>query len=184
MVPFLTPDAIILRHCQVLLDFEVLERWGHELSQMNLDKVGEPYYYPDSFIELLGYIRAYFHLSYRNLPYEEMGINLERSPHYSTISRRINKLKIGINKKLGNDIVIALDSTGIKLTNKEEWMHHKWHVRKGYRKIHITQKPRAHEMRLHGISYYEYPFVPYPGRKYRKSSIFLDITSEEVHNGK
>jgi hypothetical protein len=73
-------------------------------------------------------IRAYFHLSYRNLPYEEMGINTVRSPHYSTISRRINKLKIGINKKLGNNIVIALDSTGIKLTNKEEWMHHKWYV--------------------------------------------------------
>jgi hypothetical protein len=178
MVRIWSPDAIILRHCQVLLDFEVLEEWGHELSQMNLDKVGEPYHYPDSFIELLGYIRAYFHLSYRNLPYEEMGINTLRSPHYSTISRRTNKLKIGINKKLGNDIVIALDSTGIKLTNKEEWMHHKWHVRKGYRKIHITQK--IHEYIKKRISFYEYE----SGWKYRKSSLRMDITSEEVHNGK
>ena len=60
-------------------------------------------------------------------------------PHYSTISRRINKLEIKINEKLGNDIVIALDSTGIKVANRGgEWMEHKWHVRKkGYLKIHV-----------------------------------------------
>ena len=40
-------------------------------------------------------------------------------PHYSTISRRINKLEIKINEKLGNDIVIALDSTGLKVSNLE-----------------------------------------------------------------
>ena len=59
-------------------------------------------------------------------------------PHYSTISRRINKLEIKINEKLGNDIVIALDSTGIKVANRGEWMRHKWHVRKGYLKIHVA----------------------------------------------
>ena len=60
-------------------------------------------------------------------------------PHYSTISRRINKLEIKINEKLGNDIVIALDSTGIKVANRGEWMQHKWHVRKkGYLKIHVA----------------------------------------------
>ena len=55
-----------------------------------------------------------------------------------TISRRINRLEIKINEKLGNDIVIALDSTWIKVVNRGEWMHHKWHVRKGYLKIHIA----------------------------------------------
>ena len=33
--------------------------------KMNHGKVGEPYAYPDSFIQLLGYMRAYFHLPYR-----------------------------------------------------------------------------------------------------------------------
>ena len=54
------------------------------------------------------------------------------------ISRRINRLEIKINEKLGNDIVIALDSTGIKVANRGEWMRHKWHVRKGYLKIHVA----------------------------------------------
>ncbi|MFY9873605.1 MAG: transposase, partial [Candidatus Nitrosopolaris sp.] len=121
-------EAIVVRRCQVLLDFEVLDRWDHELSQRNLGKVGEPYYYPDSFIEILGFLKTYFHLSYREIPYRQIqGVvkphaNILNTPHYSTISRRINKLDIKINEKLGDDIVIALDRTGIKLANKEEWM--------------------------------------------------------------
>jgi hypothetical protein len=59
-------------------------------------------------------------------------------PHYSTISRRINRLEIEINEKLGDDIVIALDNTGIKVANRGEWIRHKWHVRKGYLKIHVA----------------------------------------------
>ena len=42
------------------------------------------------------------------------------------ISRRINKLEIKINERLGNDIVIALDSTGIKVANRGEWIRYKW----------------------------------------------------------
>ena len=37
--------------------------------------------------------------------------------------------------------VIALDSTGIKVANRGgEWTmrHNKWHVRKGYLKIHVS----------------------------------------------
>jgi|SRR5215471_17093564 len=141
-------EAIIVRRCHVLLDFEVLNRWDHELSQMNLGKVGEPYYFPDPFIEILGLVKKYFHLSFRELPYRQMvaivvidhATKVPNIPHYSTISRRINNLEIKINEKLGDDIVIALDSTGIKLANRGEWMQRKWHVRKGYLKIHIIQK--------------------------------------------
>jgi len=58
---------------------------------------------------------------------------------YSTISRRVNKLDIKIDKRIGNDdIVIALDSTGIKVANRGEWIRDKWHVRRGYLKIHVV----------------------------------------------
>ncbi len=82
-------------------------------------------------------------------------------PHYSTISRRINKLEIKINEKLGNDIVIALDSTGIKVANqRRKWMRDKWHVRKGYLKIHIAVDIK------------------------KKRILSFEVTSEEVHDGK
>ena len=29
---------------------------------------------------------------------------------------------------MGNDIVIVLDSTGIKVTNRGEWLPHKWYL--------------------------------------------------------
>jgi hypothetical protein len=32
---------------------------------MNKDKVGEPFQYPNTFVLLLGYAKAYFHLPYR-----------------------------------------------------------------------------------------------------------------------
>ena len=154
--------SCLVRRGQVLLDFDVLNGWDHELSKMNLGKVGEPYFYPDSFIQLLGYMRAYFHLPYR----QTQGVviahanKVPNTPHYSTISRRINRLEIKINEKLGNDIVIALDSTGIKVANRGEWMHHKWHVRKGYLKIHIAVDIK------------------------KKRILSLEVTSEEVHDGK
>lgn len=59
-------------------------------------------------------------------------------PDYSTISRSINRLEIRINERLGNDIVTALGSTGIKVCNHGERMRNKWHVRKGYLKIRVA----------------------------------------------
>ncbi len=123
--------------------------------------VSEPYDYPNSFIQILGYMRAYFHLPYR----QTQGVVIAHAnkapyiPDYSTISSRINRLEIKINEKLGNDIVIALDSTGIKVSNLGEWMRYKWHVgRKGYLKIHVAVDIK------------------------KKRILSLEVTSEEVYD--
>lgn|SRR5919198_483355 len=163
MIDWPSYNESLVRRGQVLLDFDVLDDWDLELSQMNHGKVGEPYDYPNSFIQLLGYMRAYFHLPYRQtegVVISHAGTKVPGIPHYSTISRRINKLEIKINEKLGNDIVIALDSTGIKVANRGEWMQHKWHVRKGYLKIHVAVDIK------------------------KKRILSLEVTSEEVHDGK
>ena len=78
--------------------------------------------------------------------------------YYSTINRRINRLDIEINEHVGKNIVIAIDSTG-KVTNRGEWMRHKWHVRKGYLKIHVAVDIK------------------------KKRILSLEVTSEEVHDG-
>jgi Transposase DDE domain len=65
---------------------------------------------------------------------------------FTTINRRINRLDIKIieddnkNKDFKDEyIVIAADSTGIKVTNRGQWMREKWRVKKkGYLKIHIA----------------------------------------------
>ncbi len=68
---------------------------------MNKDKVGlEPFHYPDTFLLLLGYAKAYFHLHYRQTEGIAQGHakgKVPDIPDYSTISRRINKLNIKID---------------------------------------------------------------------------------------
>ena len=70
-------------------------------------------------------MRAYFHLPYRQtqgVVIAHANSKLRNIPHFSTINKRLNKLEIQFNEKLGNDIVIAIDSTGIKVANRGEWM--------------------------------------------------------------
>ena len=97
---------------------------------MNEGNKGRKFVYPDSFIKLLGYMRAYFHLPYRQtegIVRSHAANTLPSIPDYSRICRRINKLNIKINddddenkSSLNDDyFVIAIDSTGIKVTNRE-----------------------------------------------------------------
>jgi hypothetical protein len=155
----------------VLLDFDVTDNWHIELEGMNNNKEGRKFVYPDSFIKLLGYMRAYFHLPYRQtegVVREHASNTLPSIIHYSNISRRINRLDINISSSdvdnkssLYDDyFVIAIDSTGIKLTNRGEWIRHKWNVKRGYLKIHIAVDIK------------------------KKRVLSLKVTSEQVHDGK
>jgi hypothetical protein len=122
-------ESLVRRGQVVVMDFDVIDGWQQEeLERMNHGKVGEPYHYPDSFVQLLGYMRAYFfHLAFRQT--EGVGVKahagkkvLPSIPDYSTISRRVNKLDIKVNEKeVGDNIVIALDSTGIKEGFQQWW---------------------------------------------------------------
>jgi Transposase DDE domain len=68
-------------------------------------------------------VRAYFRLPSRQIDgliIAHASKKVPGIPDYSTISRRINKLEIKINEKLGNHIVIPLDSSSIKVPNLGE----------------------------------------------------------------
>ena len=115
---------------------------------MNQGKIGEPFHYPNTFLLLLGYAKVYFHLPYRQTEGITQGHakgKVPSIPNYTTINRRINRLDIKIkdtdnnNKSKDEYIVIAIDSTGIKVTNRGQWMQDKWKIRKkGYLKIHVA----------------------------------------------
>ena len=142
--------------------------WDYNLDRMNENKKGKPYSFPDSFILLIGHIRVYFHLPYRQTEgiIKATGKNLPSHPSYSQICRRVNKLDI-ISNRLDDDdddddgIIIAIDSTGIKITNRGQWMQEKWQVKKkGYLKIHIAVNIKTKEI------------------------LALEVTDEKVHDGK
>jgi hypothetical protein len=56
----------LVRRGEILIGFDVINNWDTELKEMNKDKVGEPFHYPNIFLLLLlGYAKAYFHLPSR-----------------------------------------------------------------------------------------------------------------------
>jgi len=121
----------LVRRGEILLGFDVINNWDTELKEMNQGKIGEPFHYPNTFLLLLGHAKVYFHLPYRQTEGIAQGHakgKLPSIPDFTTINRRINRLDIKIkdtadNKEFEDEyIVIAIDSTGIKVTNRGQWM--------------------------------------------------------------
>jgi hypothetical protein len=146
-VKWSTCNQSLVRRGEILLGFDVIDNWDSESKEMNKDKVGEPFHYPNTLLLLLGYTKVYFHLPYRQtegIPQGHAYGKVSSIPDYSTINRRINRLEIKLknnrNKEFEDDyIIIAIDITGIKVTNRGQWMREKWNVRKkGYLKIHVV----------------------------------------------
>jgi hypothetical protein len=162
----------LVRRGEILLGFDIINNWDTELKEMNQGKIGEPFHYPNTFLLLLGHAKAYFHLPYR----QTEGITQAHAkgkvpliPDFTTINRRINRLDIKINKDDNKDkkfkdeyIVIAIDSTGIKVTNRGQWMRDKWHIKnkKGYLKIHVAVNVKT------------------------KKILSMKVTDEHVHDSK
>ena len=122
----------LVRRGEILLGFDVIDNWDKELGQMNKGKTGEPFHYPDTFVLMLGYAKVYFHLPYRQtegIVNGHAGSRIPSIPDFSTINRRINRLNIKIkdtskntnqSKEEDEYIIIAIDSSGTKITNREE----------------------------------------------------------------
>jgi DUF438 domain-containing protein len=87
-------------------------------------------------------------------------------PIYNNKHRRINKLNIPINSekdKISKDdyIIIAIGGTGIKVTNRGQWMRETWHIKnnnkKEYLKIHVAVNIKTKKilsmMKVTGVEY-------------------------------
>ena len=161
----------LVRRGEILIGFDVIDNWDKELKQMNKDKVGEPFHYPNTFLLLLGYAKVYFHLPYRQTEGIAQGHAKDKVPSipdYTTISRRTNRLNIKVEDAIITDkestkdnyIIIAIDSTGIKVTNRGQWIRDRWNIRKGYLKIHIAVDVKS------------------------KKIISMKVTDEHIHDSK
>ena len=168
MIDWSSYNRSLVKRGELLFSYDFLDVWDLDLARMNRNKKGKKYKYPESFILVIGHIRLYFHLPYRQtqgIIKATVGKRLPDHPSYSQISRRVNKLKIDINSITdGDDTIIAIDSTGIKVTNRGQWMHDKWggvtNKKKGYLKIHVAVNIKTKEI------------------------LVLEVTDEKVYDGK
>jgi IS5 family transposase len=133
----------LVKRGEILLDLRILNRWDSELERMNARKEGGRYVYPEIFVRLLGYVHLLFHLPYRQTEGFLKALRRFDSrievPDYSTIDRRVNRLNVKLDTEdYGDDVVIAVDASGVKVSNRGDWMRRRWRVRRGYLKIHIA----------------------------------------------
>lgn len=167
----------LVRRGEVIFDTDFLENWRAELKLMNKGKEGAKYLYPNSLISLLAIVHVYL-LPYRQLEgfLRMMSIHIEKLqeavPDYTTMWWRVVKVKVHLNPEvnLEKDIItIAVDSTGIKVTNRGEWIREKWNnnnnnnnnkKRRGFIKIHVAVNVRT------------------------KKILSMEVTKEDVYDGK
>lgn len=135
-------EALVKRGL-IFIDLDFVANWQRELKAMNDGKEGGRYQYPESFIKLLAVVHAYV-LPYRQLEGFMRGlcqyVDGLKAPDYTTIWWRISKMKVEVasNVQLDKDVTIAVDSSGIKVSNRGEWIHKKWRVQRGFIKVHIA----------------------------------------------
>jgi hypothetical protein len=134
-------NSKLIKRGEWFFDFSFLESIPQELREMNKNKVGKPYQYTNSFIEFESKLQPYF--DYRSIQgiCEALSEKIGGFPvnNYSNICRRVNNLNINLPKiDFDKLIFVGNDGSGIKVSNRGEWMRQKWHVRRGWIKAVIT----------------------------------------------
>lgn len=130
---------------EFLLDLDWIKLgWKQELIEMNQNKKGAPYEFPNSLIEL----QAVWHqwIDYRAIEgLTRKIVKIAQIPNfnnYSTINRRVNKLEIGFELPKCGFVSIATDGSGMKFNNAGEYRQEKYgRTRKKYIKATISANP-------------------------------------------
>ena len=142
----------LVRRGEVMFDTAFLGNWRAELRTMNKGKEGAKYVYPSSLIWLLAIVHTYL-LPYRQLEgfLKVMSRHIKKLkvPDYTTMHWRVVRVKVQLDPEVDPEkgVIIAVDSTGIKVANRGEWIRDKWQMKKrGYIKIHVAVNTKTKQI--------------------------------------
>lgn len=147
---------------ELLIHPSFFRRWAHDLKALNQAKEGAPFQYPDALFQYLAFVRTRAKgLDYRSLEGFTHGLiegakpglriwgmtdaelALLQAPSFSQIRRRIVSLKldpkdVSLPEK-DEEVYLLLDATGVKVTNRSEWIrkHAGNRQSRGWLKIHL-----------------------------------------------
>lgn len=147
----------LVKRGEYLLALDFVENWDKELASMNAGKVGAPYRFPMTLIEL----QAIWHA--KRLPYrmiEGMTRDLRTIGQlpdyndYSTVNRRVNKLAFTLAPPQGKNIIVFSDGTGLQAIAGGEYLREKY-GKKNRRWVQLiilgdakTHEPVSYEVHL------------------------------------
>ncbi len=144
-------NEALVKRGSILLDLDFVADWSRELKGMNERKEGARFRYPESFIKLLAVVHAYV-LPFRQLEGFTRALSQYvdglKAPDYTTIWWRVARMKVDLasSVELDKDVTIAVDSSGIKVSNRGEWIRKKWKVKRGFIKVHIAVDTRTKQI--------------------------------------
>lgn len=136
---------------------EVLDSWYSDLPNQR----GAQEVYSDLCVETLVMLKVVFKLAYRQTQgftqslLRLLGLQDLKVPSYSQICRRAADLKI-TSYRIPNKgpIVIAIDSTGLKIFGEGEWKvrKHGYSKRRTWRKLHLGVDPQTGFIHCHTLT--------------------------------
>jgi len=134
-------DQRLIKRGELLLSLDFLERYDEELKAMNGGKEGRPFTLTRSHVVFLAVVRYLFGLPYRQLEGFTRALNrlLPRLPSadYSGLRRRILEVDLSpyMDFEGSDDVVIAVDSTGVRVHKAGGWVEREHGKKKRYVKI-------------------------------------------------
>lgn len=134
----------------ILIEPQLLE--SETLQKMNKNKPGRRFKFCSGLISAAFAVKCVFRLPYRQLEgfMRDVSDKLHKSiPNFRTIWWRIDRMKsegvkFGIHK--GKNMVIAIDSTGLRPVNDGEYRSMKYDVRKEWIKLHAIVDVKTKEI--------------------------------------
>jgi len=147
----------LVKRGELILDFDWVKHWDDELIEMNRNKIGHPYVFPNSLIRLQTILHN------KTIPVRMIeGITrqlcfMAQIPDYndySTINRRINQLDYRLEVPDRNLVAIFGDGSGFQAINGGEYLREKY-GKKNRRWIQViilgdpkTKEPVSFEVNL------------------------------------
>jgi len=137
-------DERLIKRGEFYLDIEFVESWDEDAKRMNRGKRGRPFRYPQTFIQWMSLIHTFFRMPYRQMQgfAEKLSVFIPlRAADYTTLFKRIAQEDLPFDAMLldREDRIIAVDSTGFRVTNRGEWIN----------RVGKTGRPRRGWLRVH-----------------------------------
>lgn len=134
----------LIRRGTFYLDFDWVKNWRWELREMNKNKVGSPYQFPKSLIELQAVWLEF--TDYRGVVgITRKVVELGHMPEFncfSTVCRRVNMLSLKFKLPKDKDIYCATDMTGMKMNMSGEYFEKMYgDGKKKFIKVTLTGNP-------------------------------------------
>ncbi len=137
----------LIERGRVLIDVSFIKSSNKEIKKMNIDKVGAPFQYPDSYVQFLAFLKIGFKIPYRMVQGIVRGLSdyvrIEEI-HFTHIRRRMIRLKPSILEMDFGDgkeepITLIVDASGLTVSRKGHYIEQKWiRKKKEFVKLHIA----------------------------------------------